>query len=96
MLFDFLFQICKCFRMEKFVNRDTQTVTKFFDRRNRCAVISAADDIVDGRLRYTAYTAQFVERDLIFLTKFYDSLSNSFSYRHGYHPFSSKMISIST
>ena len=66
-LFDFLLQASKQFRMEELINRNTQTVTQLLDRGHSRAVVSAANDVVYGRLRNATNTAQFVDGDISFL-----------------------------
>ena len=45
-LLNFLFQIPKQFRIEKVLDRDSQTIAEFLDCRNCCAAVSTADDVV--------------------------------------------------
>lgn len=61
LLFDFLFQTNKDFRMEELINRDTQSIAQLFDGGNGSTVISTADNIVHSGLCHTAHAAEFVE-----------------------------------
>lgn len=53
--------------MKKLLNGDTQTITQFFDGRNRSAAVSSTDDVIDGRLGDTTHVAQFVDGNIVFL-----------------------------
>ena len=80
--------------MEELINCNTQTIAKLLDGRNGCAVVSAADDVINCGLRHTADTAQLVNRDITLLTQLDNSLPDSLTYSHGYHLFLSKLIPI--
>ena len=95
-LFDFLLQSCKQRGAKEFLNRNTQSVAKFLDRRNGSAIIPSADNIVHGGLRNTADAAELVNGDVSFLAQLNDSLPDSFAYGHRYHLFLSKMIPLCT
>lgn len=50
-LFDFLFQIPEEVVVKEVEQRDIQSVADLLDRRDGGAVVPAADDVVQGRLR---------------------------------------------
>jgi hypothetical protein len=54
--------------MEKFTDRNIQSVTQLFECADGGAVVSSADNVVDGRLCDTAEIAQSVDRKIAFLT----------------------------
>ena len=54
--------------MEKFFDGDTQTITQLFDGGDGGAVITPADNIVDGGLGDTADSTKFVDGNIRFLT----------------------------
>lgn len=95
-LSDLLLQVCKKVGPEKFLDRNVQAVTQFFNGGDGGAVISAADDIVYRRLRYAAETAQLVHGNISFVAQLDDPLPYRFAYAHADHLFSRKMIPIST
>ena len=43
--------------MEELINCNTQTITQFLDRGYSSAVISVANNVIHGGLRYTAIIA---------------------------------------
>jgi hypothetical protein len=53
-LFDFLLQVVEDGRVEKVLDGDLQAVADFFDGGDGGGVISAGDDVVQGRLGQTA------------------------------------------
>ena len=74
-----LFKIPEQVRMKEILYCDSESITELFDRRNGCAVVTSADDIIDGRLRNAAEIAEFVNGDALRITQFNDSHSNRFS-----------------
>lgn len=80
--------------MEKLLDSDTQTITQFFDGRNRSATVSSADDVIDSRLRDTAHVAQFVDGDVLLLAEFQNALFDRLTDVQGYHLTSKKMIPV--
>ena len=93
---DLLFQIPEQFRMEKIFYGDPQSVAQFFDRRHRCTIVSAADDIVHSGLRDTAHSAELVDGNIAFSAQFYDPLPDSISDVHVCFSFFRKSISKSS
>ena len=62
-----------------------QELAKLFDGRNRCAVITATDNVVDRRLGDTTHAAQLIDGDIVLATQFQNSFLDGFSDVHGYH-----------
>ena len=54
--------------MKEILYCDSESITELFDRRNGRAVVSSADDIIDGRLRNAAEIAEFVNGDALRIT----------------------------
>lgn len=71
--------------MKKLLDADTQTVAEFFDRGDRRAVISAADDVVDGGLGHTAQVAELVDAEFLFFAEIQNAQPYRFPDVHGYH-----------
>ena len=78
--------------MEELIDCNTQTVTQLFDCGYSCAIVSAANNVVNSGLRNTANAAEFVNGDISFLAQLNNSLPDSLAYGHRYHLFLSKMI----
>ena len=78
-LFDFLFNIRKQVRLEKFSNRRSQTIAEFLNCGNRCAVVSPADDVLHCGLCDTALDGKGVDRNISFLADFDDPLPHCLS-----------------
>ena len=73
--------------MEKVLNADTQSVTQLFQGCDSRAVVSAADDIIDGGLRYTTQIAELVDGNPALSAQLDNTLSDSLSDVYGYHLF---------
>ena len=91
-LLNFLFQIPEQFRIEKVLDRDSQTIAEFLDCRNCCAAVSPADDVVYCGLGHTAHATELVDGNIALAAQLQDALLNSFTDVHGYHLFSLMMI----
>ena len=63
-LFDFLFQTDKQLRIEEILDRDPQSVAQLFDRGDRGAVVSSADNVVHRGLCDTAHITELVNGDV--------------------------------
>ena len=63
-LFDFLFQMIENIWCKELDNRNIQTITQFLNSCYCRAVVSTADNVVDGRLRDAAHGAQFIYCDV--------------------------------
>ena len=63
-LFDFLFQMIENIWCKELDNRNIQTIAQFLNGCYCRAVVSTADNVVDGRLRDAAYGAQFIYCDV--------------------------------
>lgn len=84
-LLDFLLQPFEKIRLEKVFNRHVKTITELFDRGNRDALVPAADDVVDRRLRYAAHGAELVDGNIPFSAELQNTLFYSFANVHRYH-----------
>jgi hypothetical protein len=91
-LFYFLFKIGKKIGAEKNIDRNTQTVTQLLNCGHGSTIVSAANNVVNSRLRNTTDAAQLVDRNVAFLAQLNDSLSDSFTDGHWISPLSKKMI----
>ena len=91
-LLNFLFQIPEQFRIEKILNRDSQTIAEFLDCRNCCAAVPTADDVVYCGLGHTAHATELVDGNIVLAAQLQNALLNSFTDVHGYHLSSLMMI----
>lgn len=89
---NFLFQIPEQFKIEKVLNRDSQTIAEFLDCRNCRTAVSTADDVICCGLGHTAHDTELVDENIALVSQFQDALLNSFNNVHGYHLFSLLMI----
>lgn len=87
-LFDLLIQPIKHRGSKKIRKRDINTVTDLFDGRYGHAVVSPADDVVQGGLCDTAGRCKFVHRHMPLTAYLDDPSSDSITYTHHDSPFS--------
>lgn len=80
-----LLQITEQFGIEKVLDGDAQPVAELLDCGNRCAVVAAADDIVDCGLRDAAHAAELIDRDAMFMAQFQNPFFDSLPDVQGYH-----------
>ena len=69
--------------MKEILNRNTKSITQFFNGRDCRAVITSADDIVDRRLCNATFYAQSIDGNVLFFAQFDDSQANSLPYGNG-------------
>lgn len=67
LLLYFLLEIGKERRIEEILNGDIQTITQILDR-GYCGIVSAANNIIDCRLRYAADRAELVDGQISLCT----------------------------
>ena len=72
----------KKLRAKELPDRDTQSVAQLFYGGNGGAVVSAADNVVDGGLRYAAEAAEPVDGQAVLPAQLQDTLSDCFADIH--------------
>ena len=68
--------------MEELLNWHIQTITELFDRRDRDALVSAADDVVHRRLCHAAHGAEFIDGNIPFPAELQDPFFDCFANNH--------------
>lgn len=91
----FLFQIAEDVIVKKGADRNAEPIAEFFDGRNCCAVVSAADDVVYGGLRDTADGTKFVDGKVMLVAQRQDADLDRFTDYHNSHPFKQRLINFS-
>ena len=71
--------------MKKLLDRHIQAVAELFDRGDRDALVSAADDVIDRRLGHAAHGAELVDGDVPFSAQFQNPFFDCFANVHRYH-----------
>ena len=85
LLLNFLFQIPEQLRVEKVLNRDSQTIAELLDRRYSGTAVSSADDIVYRGLSHAAHAAELVDGNITLIAQLQDTFLDGFANVHGYH-----------